>query len=132
MGASIMDLDEILASMSVRRRGEFVYASIQAIPPDIDLLAAIWESEGLSAVVPVECAAMLGAGSGPVFTCLTLEVYSALESVGLTAVVSAVLADHGISCNVIAGLNHDHLLVPAARADESIQLLERLAQTDPG
>ena len=50
----------------------------------------------------------------------------ALESVGLTAAVSTTLTQHGISCNVFAGLNHDHLLVPVARADEAISVIEEL------
>ena len=54
---------------------------------------------------------------------LTLEVHSSLESVGLTAAVSARLAARGIACNVIAGYHHDHLLVPVARADDAIEAL---------
>ncbi|MFT3942208.1 MAG: ACT domain-containing protein [Ancrocorticia sp.] len=127
MSDPIMNLDEILASLSVSRRGDFVYATVEAVPDGIPVLAAIWETEGLSVVVPVEAAEKLGTPAEPVFTCLTLDVYSALESVGLTATVATELADHGISCNVIAGLHHDHLLVPVTRADEAVRLLEALA-----
>lgn len=121
-----MNLNEILASLSVSRRGNFIYAAVEAVPDGVPVLAAIWETEGLSVVVPVEAAEKLGAPTEPVFTCLTLDVYSALESVGLTATVATVLANHGISCNVIAGLHHDHLLVPTSRADDAVRLLEGL------
>lgn len=121
-----MNLDEILASLSVSRRGDFVYAAVEAVPVGVPVLAAIWEAEGLSIVVPVGTAEKLGAPTEPVFTCLTLNVYSALESVGLTATVATVLAEDDISCNVIAGLHHDHLLVPTSRADDAVRLLEGL------
>jgi uncharacterized protein len=45
------------------------------------------------------------------------------EDEGLTVVLPRALADAGISCNVLAGLRHDHLLVPADRADEAIENL---------
>jgi hypothetical protein len=53
-------------------------------------------------------------------------VHSALDAAGLTAAVSTALADAGLSCNVIAGHHHDHLLVPAGRAQEVITVLSGL------
>src|SRR3954469_14930878 len=47
----------------------------------------------------------------------------ALDAVGLTAAIRTALADAGLSCNVIAGYHHDHLLVPADRAPEAITVL---------
>nr|WP_282098724.1 ACT domain-containing protein [Qipengyuania intermedia] len=58
---------------------------------------------------------------------ITLEVYSDLEGVGLTAAVSTALADAGIACNMVAALNHDHVFVPAARSAEAILVLQKLA-----
>ncbi|HLP03474.1 MAG TPA: GNAT family N-acetyltransferase [Opitutaceae bacterium] len=60
---------------------------------------------------------------------ITLCVHSSLEAVGLTATVSRVLTAAGIACNVVAAFHHDHLFVPAARAAESLTLLNRLQQT---
>jgi hypothetical protein len=53
-------------------------------------------------------------------------VNSALDEVGLTALVSRVLADAGISCNVIAGMAHDHLFVDWDRGEEALALLQGL------
>ena len=53
---------------------------------------------------------------------------SALDAVGLTAAVSRALADAGLSCNVLAGLHHDHLLVPAGRAEEALAVLRELSR----
>ena len=58
---------------------------------------------------------------------ITLAVQSALDGVGLTAAVSSALAARAIPCNVIAGACHDHLFVPAARAEEAQQALAALA-----
>ena len=54
-------------------------------------------------------------------------MHSALDAVGLTAAVSTALADAGISCNVLAGFHHDHLVVPADRATDALALLSALA-----
>ncbi|MFM8747512.1 MAG: hypothetical protein ACKOED_12755 [Aestuariivirga sp.] len=37
------------------------------------------------------------------------------------------LADAGIACNVVAALRHDHLFVPAGRADEAQAILQALS-----
>ena len=47
---------------------------------------------------------------------IALRVPSELDAVGLTAAFSAALAVAAISANVVAGLHHDHVFVPAGRA----------------
>jgi uncharacterized protein len=89
--------------------------------------ATVLEDEGLTLVLPREQADAAGLRYDFVAARITLRVASSLEAVGLTAVVAARLADAGIACNVIAGLHHDHLFVPGARADEALTLLERLS-----
>ena len=64
------------------------------------------EEEGLTAIRPDP--------SGE-WARITLGVVSSLEAVGLTAVLSARLAEAGISANVVAALNHDHVFVPWER-----------------
>jgi len=54
-------------------------------------------------------------------------VHSSLEALGLTAAVSAALTEAHISCNVLAGFHHDHLLVPVADADRALEILHELA-----
>ena len=55
-------------------------------------------------------------------------MHPALDAVGLTAAVSTALADAGLSCNVMAGYHHDHLLVPADRGAEAIAVLSDLSR----
>ncbi|HEX4980751.1 MAG TPA: ACT domain-containing protein [Ilumatobacteraceae bacterium] len=124
------DLASMLRSLTVERRpGVFAYVSVDR--PDAELVAmaaaVVAESEGVTLVLPSDVAH--GAGLTPVFEAawLTLAVHSSLDAVGLTAAVSDALAAAGIPCNVLAGTYHDHLLVPAARADEAERLLTELS-----
>ena len=57
---------------------------------------------------------------------ITLRVGSALTDIGLTALFSRTLADAGISCNVIAGLAHDHLFVGWEQGEQARALLAGL------
>ena len=54
------------------------------------------------------------------FRRITLGVRSSLEAVGLTAAVAAALTDAGISANVVAAFHHDHVFVPADRAEAAL------------
>lgn len=92
-------------------------------------LATVAEEEGTTVVLERDAADRMGIGYDWVGAWITLRVHSALDAVGLTAAVSATLADAGISCNVLAGLHHDHLLVPADRAAEALALLASLRPT---
>jgi hypothetical protein len=58
---------------------------------------------------------------------ISLGVHSSLEAVGLTAICSRALADAGISANVIAALNHDHIFVPWHRREDALRALQSLA-----
>jgi uncharacterized protein len=102
-----------------RRPGEFVFVAGE----DASAHAVVREDEGVTAVLPRARADELGLAYDFVAAWITLRVDSTLEQVGLTALFARVLADAGISGNVLAGLHHDHLLVPADRADEAIALL---------
>jgi len=69
-----------------------------------------------------------GLDYGPIMRCITLQVHSSLEAVGLTAAVSSALAQAGISANVIAAYHHDHVFVSANRADDAMRVLNSLAR----
>ena len=65
------------------------------------------------------------------FRRITLEGHSSLEALGLTSVVTSVLAERGITTNVIAGFYHDHMFVPSDRIDEALKAVKELA-SQPG
>ena len=106
---------------------EVVFATV-ADASSLPALATLIEDEGVSVVLRRTDAERHGLPVDWVGAWITLRVHSALESVGLTAAVSTVLADAGISCNVLAGFHHDHLLVPVDRAPDALALLSSLAR----
>ena len=121
------DLQAMLATLEVERRdGTFTFVTGDH-PGFVDLAAArIEESEGTTWVVPTDAARAAGVEVEFEAAWLTLTVHSALEAVGLTAAFSTALGAAEIPCNVLAGYFHDHLLVPAARADDAIDALHAL------
>ena len=122
------DLEQMLATLDVARRDD-VFTFVTGDWPGLAASAGavIDEDEGRTFVVPVESARAAGAPVEFEAAWLTLTVHSALEAVGLTASFSAALSDAGISCNVLAGYHHDHVLVPADRADDAITVLRALS-----
>lgn len=120
------DLDRMLRNLSVDRRpGEFTYIEVLALTPDLIAVAqaTVVEGEMTTVVLEVGDAEQDGRPISVRLAWLTLSVQSSLEAVGLTAAVSERLTREGISCNVLAGYRHDHLLVPVARADDAIAAL---------
>ena len=122
------DLAEMLRTLTVTRRAEtYTFVCLADAPPLGDGVAAVIdEAEGPTIVATVERARAEGWPVDFEAAWLTLDIHSALEAVGLTAAFSAALTGADISCNVLAGFHHDHLLVPFDRADDAIAVLEGL------
>ena len=57
---------------------------------------------------------------------ISLDLHSSLNSVGLTSLFSQALADSKVSCNVIAGYNHDHIFVNYEKKELAMEILKRL------
>lgn len=123
------NLQTLLATLKpILREGEYVYVLWphgRPLEPGIE--AAVREAEGLTVVLPRERADSLGLHYDFVAAWITLEVHSALEAVGLTAAVGKALTDARISCNVLAGFHHDHLLVPVADAPRAVEAVAELS-----
>jgi uncharacterized protein len=125
----ISDLDTLLRHMEpVLNPGVYVFTQSDGtvhIDP-AHVMASIREPEGLSLVLEESVAA--AAGLKPALRCawITLNVNSDLEAVGLTAAFATALGQAGISCNVVAGLNHDHIFVPLHQAEQAMVELRAL------
>jgi uncharacterized protein len=95
-------------------------------PPGVSPFALIREEEGPTLVLTRADADRAGLAYDYVAARITLRVNSALADVGLTAAFSRTLAAAGISCNVIAGLAHDHLFVAWEERARALALLQEL------
>lgn len=57
---------------------------------------------------------------------ITLNIHSALDAVGFLAKITSRLAALDMGVNPVSGFYHDHLFVPAARADDAMAELEKM------
>jgi hypothetical protein len=121
----VSELDELLRSMRPRLNAG-VYVFISAPPgTDISLLqpiATFREDEGTSLIV--EESLISGSDFQVLFRAawITLTVNSDLNAVGLTATITTVFAEKGISCNVV----DDHLFVPIELGVDAMSALVEL------
>ncbi|KAA8984443.1 ACT domain-containing protein [Halospina sp. K52047b] len=99
------------------------YGQLEKLKP----IVSIAELEGMTLVVPLEKAKAENLDYHRVFRRITLKGHSSLEALGLTSVVTSLLAERGITTNVIAGFYHDHMFVPSERSDEAMRALRELA-----
>ena len=110
--------------------GGFVFATFLDGKEPGDLIqqaiSVFKETEGVSLILPVDVAAGAGISVEDEMRCITLNVYSSLQGVGLTAAVSNALGDCGIPCNMVAAYHHDHVFVPAEMGEQAMQVLVSL------
>lgn len=128
------DLTALLRHMKPELRpGIFVFCTIAAgetIPAALDPLMVFREQEGTTLVVSREEAETAGLRHAFPSRLITLTVHSALDAVGFLAAITARLADAGISVNAVSAFHHDHLFVPAEKADEAMAVLRRMSAAE--
>lgn len=123
------NLRRLLSALDpVLHDGTYVFACLQddVQADDLDPIATVRETEGVTVVVEEEAARAAGLDILFRAAWITLNVVSDLEAVGLTAAFSTALAQAGIPCNVFAGAFHDHIFVPVEQAPTVIQVLKSL------
>ncbi len=126
--AGVTDLEQLLATLEPQvRAGEYVYVADPGSSSALGAEAVIHEAEGRAMVLRREVADEAGLTYDVVLSWITLTVHSSLEAVGLTAAFSTALGHAGISCNVLAGLHHDHVLVPVGHRDDAVAVLRELS-----
>lgn len=127
---AIVELKQLLSQMHpVLAGGEYVFCTVSGALSsylDLDPVAIFRESEGITLVLRKVAAQEAGLDFSGVYRQITLTVHSSLDAVGLTAAVSSKLAARGISANVIAAFYHDHIFVPADKADSALSALQEL------
>ena len=113
----------------VLNEGEFVFVTVSdptIVPRNIPVFE-FKEKEGTTLILSKADALRFDLTFDYIASWITLNVHSALEAVGLTAVISTALAEKGISCNVVAGFYHDHIFVAEADAPMAMTVLGSMA-----
>ena len=86
------------------------------------------EREGTTLILPVTAAKQANLQFEGYYRCITCEVHSSLDAVGMTAAMSTALGNAGISANVVAAYYHDHIFVPAEKVDVALDVLTSLSK----
>jgi hypothetical protein len=106
-------------------KGKYVFLSVEdihTIPQGISIME-FQEEESMTVILRQEDADRIGLAYNYLAAWITLKANTALDAVGITATFARLLADHEISCNVVAGFHHDHIFVPYVDRLRAIQLL---------
>ena len=112
--------------------GDFVFVTTD----DLALIGAVSseaistfkEKEGMSMLIPADFAQKSDFNVDHPMRCITLNVYSSLEGVGLTAAVATALGNASIPCNMIAAFHHDHVFVPSDMCEAAMKVLTQLQE----
>ncbi|MDX8479117.1 ACT domain-containing protein [Mesorhizobium sp. VK24D] len=129
-------LQRLLASMAPQLLPcVHVFATLApgaAVPDGLDPVMQFREREGLTLIVTEDEAK--AAGLAGTFRCrmITLDIHSSLEAVGFLAAITTRLAAAGMGVNPVSAFYHDHLFVPAERAEEALAILRQLAAESSG
>ena len=132
----VRESDVMIANLRPRLEpGDWVFCTTPdpalALASQSAALGLFREAEGVSLILPRQAAETLGFPVGLPMRRIVLSVHSALDGVGLTVAVAGALATEAIPCNVVAAFHHDHVFVPADKADQALATLVRL-QAGPG
>jgi uncharacterized protein len=126
------NLQRLLAEMEPKLGPEtYVFATVlpgAAMPAGIDTVMTFREADGTTLILREAEARAAGLSGTFRSRLITLEIHSSLDAVGFLAAITRRLADAGMGVNPVSAYFHDHLFVPADRADEAMALLRRLAE----
>ncbi len=129
--SGIKELETLLASMEpALKETDYVFCTVDGLVSEYVSLHPIGifcEEEGVTLVLEKSMAEEADLAFSGTFKQITLTVHSSLEAEGLTAAISNKLAKKGISANVIAAYYHDHIFVPAEKADEALAALKEFS-----
>ncbi len=128
----IKQLDRLLAQISPEMGAdEYIFATFTGAKyadlSHLSPIASFQEKEGLTLVIERTVGENAQIPFDSRFKKISLQVHSSLDAVGLTAAVSGVLAQKGISANIMAAYFHDHIFVPSDQAEEALAALKDLS-----
>ena len=122
------NLQKLLGAMAPELRAEiFVFATLPPgapRPTGVNPVMTFQEREGDTLILTEEEARAARLRYAFRSRMITLNIHSSLDAVGFLAAIAARLAAAGMGVNPVSGYFHDHLFVPAERAEEAIAILE--------
>ncbi|WP_375688871.1 ACT domain-containing protein [Pseudooceanicola sp. LIPI14-2-Ac024] len=128
MSGIVRDTAAMIAGMRpLLTEGTFVFALSEDMGLLPEAMAFYREAEGPAWILPLAVAEARGLDTALPMRCITLQVNSALDGIGLTAAVAGALTEAGIPCNMVAATRHDHVYVPADKADAALACLQALS-----
>jgi len=127
------NLTKLIASMApVLNESEYVFGILDSIDYTqlalLNPIGTFQEKEGLTIIVAKHKADEFNIAYSGIFKCITLNVHSSLDAVGLTAAVSTKLTQSNISANVVAAYYHDHVFIASKDAEKALAELNILVQ----
>ncbi|PKG97844.1 ACT domain-containing protein [Paraglaciecola sp. MB-3u-78] len=127
------NLTKLIASMApTLTENEYVFGILDNIDYTqlalLNPIGTFQEKEGLTIIVAKHKADEFNIAYSGVFKCITLNVHSSLDAVGLTAAVSNKLTQSNISANVVAAYYHDHVFIASKDAEKALAELNDLVQ----
>ncbi|MCV3211790.1 ACT domain-containing protein [Mesorhizobium sp. YC-39] len=126
------DLKKLLATMTPQLlAGIHVFVTVPPavpVPGGLDPVMLFREREGTTLIVLEDQARAAGLDGVFPSRMITLNIHSSLEAVGFLAAITTRLASAGMGVNPVSAFYHDHLFVPADRAEEAMAMLEKLAE----
>ena len=130
------DLKTLFSNLKVTKSDElYVFVSCAPevvpdnLPENLAVLMRFEEKEGTTLILTKSLAEMHNLPFEFESYCLTLDIHSSLEAVGFMARIASLLAEAHIPVNPVAGFYHDHLFIPAGKADEAVSILQNLAKS---
>jgi hypothetical protein len=130
------DLKKLLATMTPQLlAGIHVFVTLSPGEPvsgTLDPVMQFREREGTTLIVLEDQARAAGLDGVFPSRMITLNIHSSLEAVGFLAAITTRLAAAGMGVNPVSAFYHDHLFVPADRAEEALAMLEKLVEESRG
>jgi len=123
------NLSVVLKSLKIScDNTEYGFATVdnKTLPVDDEILGTFKEAEGLTIIAEKDFLQRKGMSFEGSYAKLTIDVYTSLELVGLTAVLASKLAENKIPANVVAGYFHDHIFVQYNLRKKAIEAIESL------